>query len=82
MWGFYVDPEYQGRNRGRKLLEAFLKEVRENENLKSVRLMVSEPCETAIQLFKKAGFVQYGLEPMSISDGTHFYNQVYMQIFC
>lgn len=82
MWGFYVDPEYQGTGIGKKLLEEFLRDAKDDSTLKYVRLMVANSCEKAISLFRSFGFKEYGLETMSISDGNSFYDQLYMKISC
>ena len=82
MWGFYVDPEHQGKGIGRKLLDEFLREATQDEQLMYIRLMVCVTCERSIKLFHKAGFVDYGLEKKSISDGKDFYDQLYMQRDC
>lgn len=82
LWGFYVDPEYQGRKIGTKLLDAFLLDAKNDKRLLSIRLMVTETSETAIALFYKVGFVAYGRERNSIRHEGRFYDQIYMQIDC
>jgi len=82
MWGFYIEPEYQEKGYGKLLVQELFNEVKDDESLKYVRLQVADSCEKAIRLFKSAGFCQYGLEPESITDGTTFYDQIYMKINC
>ncbi len=81
LWGFYVDPEFQGNEIGKLLLEALLKDASNDKGLKFVRLVVASTCEKAIKLFHIAGFEKYGCERDSISDGKKFYDQIYMQKF-
>ena len=69
MWGFYIDPDYQGKQIGTKLLNAFLIDTVNDPRLKGVRLMVAVNSEAAISLFYKVGFKKYGQERDSIRDG-------------
>jgi len=82
MWGFYVDPNYQGKKIGAELLDAFLIDAKNDKNLKSIRLMVTETSQAALTLFYKVGFVKYGQERDSIRDDSRYYDQIYMQIDC
>lgn len=82
MWGFYVDPNNQGKKIGTKLLQAFLLDARNDRRLRCVRLMVAVNSEAAIALFYKFGFEKYGQERDSIRDGNIYFDQIYMQIDC
>ncbi len=82
MWGFYVDPDYQGKKIGTKLLRAFLTDAGNDPRLRAIRLMVAVNSEAAISLFYKAGFEKYGQERDSIRDGETYFDQIYMQIDC
>ncbi len=79
LWGFYVDPRYQKKMIGRQLLDAALADTSDDQRIKYLRLVVSVSCKRAIELFHKAGFQDYGLEREAITDGSAFYDQIYMQ---
>ncbi len=79
MWGFVVDSDFQGKGIGKKLIMSFVDQLEKDKNIKYVRLMVATACERAIKLFMSSGFIQYGIETESISDGKNFYDQIYMK---
>jgi len=81
LWGYYVDTKFQRKGIGQKLLDSLLNDATNDQKIKFVRLVVCKTCENAISLFHKAGFIDYGVERESISDGRTFYDQVYMQNF-
>jgi ribosomal protein S18 acetylase RimI-like enzyme len=83
LWGFYVDPAYRSKKIGDRLVKAFLEDALNDAKLRGIRLMVATPCEAAIHLFRKNGFLEYGREQESIRDlDGVFYDQIYMQISC
>jgi ribosomal protein S18 acetylase RimI-like enzyme len=79
MWGFVVDFESQNKGIGKELIDAYVNQIKKDKNIKYIRLMVATVCERAIKLFTAAGFIQYGLETESISDGKNFFDQIYMK---
>ena len=79
MWGFVVDFDNQSKGIGKDLIDAYINQIRKDKNIKYIRLMVATVCERAIKLFTSAGFIQYGLETESISDGKNFFDQIYMK---
>ncbi len=82
LWGFYVDPAFQGRGYGKKLLSSFLRDASQDKKLKMVRLIASSECKKALILFKNAGFEEYGLEKKGIKHAGEYFDQQYMQIEC
>jgi len=83
LWGFYVDSDHQNKKIGTKLIKSFLEDAQKDQKLRSIRLVVATPCQSAIHLFRKHGFVDYGCEKESIRDmDNQFYDQIYMQKSC
>ncbi|MEZ4740884.1 MAG: GNAT family N-acetyltransferase [Bdellovibrionota bacterium] len=81
MWGD-VDSNYQGRGIGTRLLSSFLDDARAEKCLEvSVLWLLLHV--SAIHLFKKFGFEEYGREHESIRDlDNKYYDQLYLQIPC
>ncbi|WP_425040629.1 N-acetyltransferase family protein [Primorskyibacter sp. S187A] len=62
---FYVQPAAQGRGLGRQLLDAMLASARE-EGLLQVELCVDAENKRAQQMYRNAGFEQFGRRPRSV----------------
>ena len=81
MWGFYVDPEFQGQGIGEQLLDQFITDAIHSKIIRSIRLVVPENSKKAISLFKKKKFEIYGLEKNGIRDlEGKFHHQIYVQL--
>ena len=61
----YVAPEHGGRGIGRTLVEALVREARD-EGLELLVLTVTQGNRNAIQLYESAGFQSWGVEPHAI----------------
>jgi ribosomal protein S18 acetylase RimI-like enzyme len=75
--GMYVAPECTGRGVGRALVEALLKEAR-NDGLELVVLTVTEGNSTAAKLYERCGFRSFGVEPRAIKVGERAYGKNHM----
>ena len=62
IWGLYVAPETQGRGVGAQVLRHALSHAATVLGTRQVNLGVSTKNSPAIALYKKLGFVEYGLE--------------------
>ena len=82
LWGFYVDPAFQGKGYGKKLLESFLMDASKDQKLKTVRLIAATNCKRALALFESVGFIKYGVEKEGIKHDGNFFDQQYMQKEC
>lgn len=73
IWGVYVAPAHRGRGVARLLLEDVLAHAR--LHVLQVHLSVVAGNEAALALYKRAGFVSYGLEPRSLRVGRVFHDE-------
>ena len=62
IWGVYVSPEARCRGVGTKLIGHALQYASETLGVRQVNLGVNTKNVAAVALYKKLGFVQYGLE--------------------
>lgn len=79
--GMYVAAEHAGRGAGRALLEALVHEARAS-GLELLVLTVTEGNRGAAQLYERAGFRSFGIEPRAIKvDGrAHAKNHMYLDL--
>ncbi len=62
IWGVYVAPQARGHGVGTRVVSHALNYASETLGVKQVNLGVNTRNTAAIELYKKLGFVQYGLE--------------------
>ncbi|MCJ8013232.1 GNAT family N-acetyltransferase [Paenibacillus sp. KQZ6P-2] len=62
IWGVYVSPEHRGQGIARKLMQEILHRGKEIEGLRQIQLTVVTANHTAAELYKRLGFVTYGIE--------------------
>ena len=62
IWGLYVAPEVQGRGVGAQIMRYALSHAASVLGTRQVNIGVSTKNSSAIALYKKLGFVEYGLE--------------------
>jgi GNAT superfamily N-acetyltransferase len=71
--GMYVIPEWRGQGVGRALLETALTHTRSLAGVRYATLTVVTAHTTAIALYERAGFRQWGVEPGAIRvDGAEY----------
>lgn len=64
--GMYVQPRARGAGVGRALVDAALAHLHGRPSVTAVALTVTQGNEPAIGLYRAAGFVECGVEPMAI----------------
>ena len=62
IWGVYVSPEVRGKGVGTQILQHALHYAATVQETRQVNLGVNTQNTAAVALYKKLGFVQYGLE--------------------
>jgi ribosomal protein S18 acetylase RimI-like enzyme len=73
LWGMYVIPEARGQNVGRFLIQDLLERARQIDGIEQVHLAVTSSNISALKLYKRMGFVTYGIDPRALKlDGQYF----------
>ncbi len=76
--GMYVTQPARGRGAGHALVAAALADARAREGIRLLTLTVTEGNESAIGLYRAAGFDVFGIEPMAILTPTGYKAKVHM----
>lgn len=76
----FVKPEFRGRGLGYMLLQRIIDDLHTNVATVKVRLSVNAVNESAINLYKKLGFYEYGLAKKEMKIGDKYYDQVQMEL--
>ncbi len=76
--GMYVTPAARGMRAGRTLLEAAVHHAKSKDGIVSLTLTATEGNESAIKLYRAAGFEIFGTEPQAILTPTGYKAKVYM----
>ena len=76
--GMYVKPNARGTGAGRALVQAALGHLQERPGISCVTLTVTHGNESAIRLYRNAGFVEFGTEPMAILTPSGYRAKVHM----
>ncbi len=74
-----VDSEFRGQNIGTKLLEKAINKAKE-ENYEIIKLTVFESNEIAQNLYKKFGFIEFGVLPNGLKYNGQSENEIYMYL--
>jgi len=78
LFGMYVSPRLRQRGLGRQLVQAALAEAHRHEGLRLIKLTVTAGNDAAIELYRRCGFVQFGLEPMAVRVGEDYFDKIHM----
>lgn len=78
IWGFFVHPAYRKQGIGKKLLIECIKNAKVNSRIKLIYLGVTESSESAIDLYSKVGFHEYGRKPKAFKIGEEYLSEVQM----
>jgi GNAT superfamily N-acetyltransferase len=78
--GMYVRPHVRGAGIGVQLLQAAIAGARERPGIEMLRLTVTEGNASAIHLYRAAGFVPWGVEPLAIRTPGGYKGKVHMAL--
>ncbi len=78
LFGMYVSGSARRRGLGYKLVQAALTEAQDRQGLRLVQLTVTAGNGAAINLYKRCGFIQFGLEPMAVRVGEVYFDKLHM----
>jgi RimJ/RimL family protein N-acetyltransferase len=66
LWGMYVRQEHRGKGLGRELVAAAIAFAREQDGVRLVHLCVTDRAASAAKLYRRAGFITWGIEPAGL----------------
>ncbi|MDQ0122559.1 RimJ/RimL family protein N-acetyltransferase [Pseudomonas lini] len=78
LFGMYVSAKARQRGLGYTLVQAALTEAQDRQGLRLVQLTVTAGNDAAINLYKRCGFIQFGLEPMAVRVGEEYFDKLHM----
>ena len=79
LWGMYVRPQARKSGMGRMLIDAVVAHAA--QRVEQLHLAVVSENEAALQLYKAAGFVEYGREIRALKLGDRYYDETLMALF-
>lgn len=78
VWSVFVNPDFQGKGYGRKLMEETLKEAWKMDGLETILIGVSSNNPPAINLYRSLGFSDYGREPNCLKHEGNYVDEILM----
>lgn len=78
VWGLYVDQDARGLGAGALLLSTLIDHAR--GRVEDVSLTVAAHNEAALRLYRRFGFVEYGLDPRALKLGTDYVDERLMRL--
>ena len=78
LFGMYVPPRFRGLGLGRQLVVAALECARSRAGIKIVQLTVSQGNASAETLYRRCGFVEFGVEPFAVAVASGYVSKVHM----
>lgn len=78
LFGLYVTGEQRSSGLGYRLVQSLLAEAADHEGLRLVQLTVTAGNDAALSLYRRCGFVQFGLEPQAVCVGEDYLDKIHM----
>jgi GNAT superfamily N-acetyltransferase len=80
VWGVFVVPECRGQGVAATLLGELLRRARNLSGLHSVLLTVVTSQDSALRLYRSAGFRSFGLQPRAMQVGGQYFDEEFMAL--
>jgi GNAT superfamily N-acetyltransferase len=80
IWGMYVAPAVRGRGAGRLLLDALIAHARNWDGVVMIELSVTETADSAMRVYRAAGFEPWGCEPRSLHWQGRYVAQTFLTL--
>ncbi|SDZ21971.1 GNAT family N-acetyltransferase [Pseudomonas sp. NFIX28] len=78
LFGLYVAQPYRHGGLGYRLVQALLQEARKRPGLRLVQLTVTAGNDAALALYRRCGFVQFGLEPLAVRVEDQYFDKLHL----
>ena len=78
LFGMYVPPRFRSLGLGRQLVVATLEFARSRAGIKIVQLTVSQGNASAETLYRRCGFIEFGVEPFAVAVASGYVSKVHM----
>ncbi len=78
VWGLYVDPAARGLGAGALLLSTLIDHAQ--GRVEDVTLTVAAHNESAVRLYRRFGFVEYGLDPRALKLAADYVDERLMRL--
>ncbi|WP_417455089.1 GNAT family N-acetyltransferase [Kiloniella sp.] len=78
LWGMYIKPEARGNGLAKQILLQIIEIAKETTEEILLAVVVSNV--SAITLYEKLGFIEYGREPRALKFKDHYYDEVLMRL--
>lgn len=80
IWGVFVYPEYRGLGIARQLMEEAIRRARKMEGVEKVNLGLSHSSASALKLYQKLGFREYGRERKAMKWAGEWIDEILMDL--
>ena len=80
LFGFFVYPEYRGKEIGANLLLKAIDRIREIPGLTHIDLSVMVDSDEAIALYRKNGFTEVGRKPAALKINDEYIDELFMSL--
>ncbi|AWY43007.1 GNAT family N-acetyltransferase [Pseudomonas putida] len=78
LFGMYVAAGVRQCGMGYQLVQTVLDEAWRHQELRLIKLTVTAGNDAAFNLYKRCGFIQFGLEPMAVRVGEEYFDKIHM----